>query len=252
MYNIYNNRILPKRKAHPEKGLMTLNRGDLIRWYGAFAAATAACFIWVLYRVRVTGTESYTFMMWNLFLAWIPMWAATGWHVWSKKTDKPWSKKFSLLLAAAWLVFLPNASYVATDFVHFPMVRNRGVWPWSDLFMLMLFVWTAVLLGFCSLYLFHSRVRARYGAAAGWAFCGAVILAQAAGVYVGRELRWNSWWVLTDPKRLVTDMPVFLDPGPYKFIAMAGMFCGAVYLMIYSMVYRPAGSGQMNEKGTGI
>lgn len=225
-----------------------MQRGDLFRWYAGFVLATAAGGLWVLYRVRATGTGFYTFMMWNLFLAWIPMWAATAWHLLERKGGRGMRRAAGWLLGGVWLLFLPNASYVVTDLIHFTYVRSQGFWPWSDLFMLMLFVWTSLLLGYASLYLFHQGVIRRAGRTAGWSFCTAVLLLQSMGVYVGRELRWNSWWVLTDPKRLMADLPVFLESKPYEFIAVAALFCGVGYLMVYSFLHRPAAAGRAMKR----
>ncbi|WP_438446489.1 DUF1361 domain-containing protein [Gorillibacterium sp. sgz5001074] len=217
-------------------------RSDWIRWYAGFVLATAAGCLWVLYRVKISGTGFYTFMIWNLFLAWIPMWAGTAWH-WLGTSPAGGSIRRAVrwALGGSWLLFLPNASYVVTDLIHFTYVRGKGLWPWSDLFMLVLFAWISLLLGYVSLYVFHHAVRRKYGWPAGWGFSFTVLVLQAVGVYVGRELRWNSWWVLTDPHRMLADLPVFLEPEPYRFIAMAGVFGIMGYLMIYSFLYRPGG-----------
>lgn len=224
-------------------------RGDLLRWYAGFILATAAGCFWVLFRVRVSGTGYYTFLMWNLFLAWIPMWAATARHLLGWSADRAWRRRAAgWLLGVVWLLFLPNASYVVTDMIHFTYVRGKGLWPWSDLFMLMVFVWTALLLGYSSIYIFQSGIRSRYGSLAGWVFACGVLLLQSVGVYVGRELRWNSWWVLTDPHRLMSDLPIFLEPGPYKFMAMTAVFCGVGYLMVYSFLHRPPSLGMTKKQ----
>lgn len=216
-------------------------RALLMRWYAVFAAASAAGCLWVAYRVKVSGTGFYTFMIWNLFLAWIPLWAAAA-GLWCMDRPGPTGrarKTAGIISGLIWLLFLPNSTYVVTDLIHFSYVRGAGLWPWSDLFMLVLFAWISLLLGYCSLYLLQDYIRRRFGLLRSWGFAAAALLLQAAGVFAGRELRWNSWWVLTEPARLLADMPVFLLAETYRFIGMAAVFSGVGYIMIYSFLSYP-------------
>jgi uncharacterized membrane protein len=213
-------------------------RDLVIRWYAVFILASAVSCLWVAYRVKVSETGFYTFMIWNLFLAWVPLWAATAclWCIDNSRFRSHARRMAGAVMGLIWLVFLPNAPYVVTDLIHFSYVRGDGLWPWSDLFMLVLFAWISLLLGYCSLYLLHDYMRRRYGRLSGWCFAIAALLLQAAGVFVGRELRWNSWWVLTEPARLLADLPSFLQLETYRFIGMAALFCGVGYIMIYSFL----------------
>ena len=68
-----------------------------------------------------------------------------------------------LALGAAWLVFLPNAPYVLTDFVHLGH-QHRLV----DSMILASFAFTALGLGFASLLLVQIVVTRKVGAPAGW------------------------------------------------------------------------------------
>lgn len=223
------------------------HRALAIRWYAVFAAVSAIGCIWVAYRVHVSGTGSYMFLVWNLFLAWIPFCAATACLWWLEAlTGLSGAVRGTAggLCGLLWLLFLPNAPYVVTDLIHFTYVRAEGLWPWSDLFMLVLFAWISLLLGYSSLYLLQDYIRRKLGTAAGWGFAAIVLLLQAVGVFVGRELRWNSWWVWTDPARLWADLPAFLEPETLRFIGMAAVFCGAGYILVYSFLCAPKRSGE--------
>src|ERR1700751_980768 len=116
-------------------------------------------------RMLVRGDSTYSFMAWNLFLAWIPLLlaiaAATSLRLGSRISAAP--------LLLLWLLFFPNAPYVVTDFVH---LNDIGGMPrWFDVIMLGTFAATSVAIGFVSLYLVQNLIRARYGAA--WSWIGA-------------------------------------------------------------------------------
>src|SRR5512140_3809559 len=68
-------------------------------------------------RVATSDSGRYAFLVWNLFLAWIPF--GFAWIAYSS-THLP--KIVMLLLvsvcAVLWLIFFPNAPYILTDFQH--------------------------------------------------------------------------------------------------------------------------------------
>lgn len=211
----------------------------LLLWHLLLLFASLAGFLWVQYRIHITGKGFYQFLNWNLFLAWIPFWAAS---LLKLLYEAGVGRKGGLLYMGAglvWLLFLPNAPYIVTDYIHVTYVRGPGVWPWSDILMMMHYAWTGLLLGYLSLYLIHTTAAAAYGRWLGWLMAGASTVLSSVGVYVGRELRWNSWEVITDPSKLISDIGVFLTPEPYRFIAMVMVLCALGYGTIYALIARP-------------
>jgi uncharacterized membrane protein len=53
-----------------------------------------------------------------------------------------------------WLLFLPNAPHLVTDFVYLQQFHEMPVW--YDITLLTTFAWLGLLLGFVSLYLMHA------------------------------------------------------------------------------------------------
>ena len=85
--------------------------------------------------------------MWNLFLAWIPFVCALGAYLLARRRGG----LAVVLLGSVWLLFFPNAPYMLTDFIH--LGDTPAVPLWYDALMLASFAWTALVLGFASLYL---------------------------------------------------------------------------------------------------
>lgn len=152
-----------------------------------------------LYIARAASSDSgrYNFLVWNLFLAWIPF--GFAWIAYSS-THLPKGIKVLLIgvCAALWLIFLPNAPYILTDFQH--LTRPNSEAPvWYDVIMLLWFSWNGLLLGIISLYFMQKVVAHWLGNIFSWAFVVSVTILSSLGVYVGRFLRWNSWDVMIDP-----------------------------------------------------
>ena len=102
--------------------------------------------------------------------------------------------------------------------------------------MLIWFAFTGLLLGMVSLFLMQEIVRREFGRWVGWAFVAAVAGLSAAGVYMGRFLRWNSWDFFSNP----TGMAIYTlqgarDPS-LQSIGFIGLF-GAFFLFLYITLY---------------
>ena len=156
--------------------------------------ASVLCVALELFRERHFGATGYRFLLWNLFLAWIPLVLALVAYDRYRRRVRVAGLVPALVL---WLLFLPNAPYIVTDFIHLSSASAAPLW--FDGVMVSAFAWTGVLLGFVSLYLVHAVARHRFGAAIGWSWvCGALALVSV-GVYLGRFKNWNSWDLLVRP-----------------------------------------------------
>src|SRR5581483_11753385 len=171
---------------------------------------------------------------WNLTLAWIPLVVALVVY-------DCYRRGAGLLVLspaiALWLIFLPNAPYIVTDFVH---LEPRGVPLWFDGALLSAFAQTGVLLGFVSLYLMHAVVRDRFGVPAGWLFALGALPLTSAGMYVGRFLQWNSWDVLVRPGQLLAQVAARVDQATVVHAAgltlLLTALLAATYLAFYTLV----------------
>ncbi len=165
----------------------------------------------------------YVFLCWNLFLAWIPWLAGRAFEA---SRRRPSAATLQLGWFALWLLFLPNAPYIATDLLH---LKWRPPVPlWYDLALLLAFAGTGLLLGYLSLLDVQAAVEERFGRAKGWAVAAGSLLLSGFGVYLGRFLRRNSWHVLTDPIALLRDiadrlLDPTLHPRTYGFTLVFGL-----------------------------
>ncbi len=187
----------------------------------AFGALLAWCGALLALRLARSNTYLFAFLVWNLFLAAIPFAASLAFEVLDRyRRVRPlqWAS------FAIWLLFLPNAPYIITDFVH---LKARPPIPlWYDVLMLLSCSGAGLLLGYASVMIVHRIVARHYGIVAGWATALIALFLSAFGIYLGRFLRWNSWEALTDPLPLFHDIATrLMNPmqHPATF-AVTGLF----------------------------
>jgi uncharacterized membrane protein len=209
------------------------SRRRLATILGLFAGSLF-CVALALVRDAHAGNRDFRFLIWNLFLAWIPFALAVFVY------DRWRRRQTGVLLVALggiWLLFFPNAPYIATDFVH---LRQDPLAPyWYDAVTIAAFAWVGLLLGFASLYLMQTVVRQARGALAGWLFALVAIGLGSLGIYLGRFLRLNSWDALEHPSVLPRIAhAVARDPFAYQeAIGVTLLFTAALsfaYFLLYS------------------
>jgi len=200
----------------------------------ALFAASLFCVALVVVRSVHTGNVDLRYLIWNLFLAWIPFALAVFvYDHWRRRRGGP----LLFVLGVLWLLFFPNAPYIATDFVH--LEHDPLIPYWYDAVTIAAFAWIGVLLGFASLYLMQTVVRQWRGAVAGWIFAFAAIGLGSLGIYLGRFLRLNSWDAVEHPSVLPRILhAVARDPFAYQeAIAVTVLFTAALsfaYFLLYN------------------
>ena len=189
-------------------------------------------------RILWTGQLRYGFLIWNLFLAWLPLLFAL---LACEKSRNGSGRSWRFLgLAGAWLLFFPNAPYIFTDLIH--LTRGYFAHFWVDLVLILSCALTGLVLGFLSLFLMQSVVMRMFGRAASWLFIAGVAGLSGIGMFVGRFLRLNSWDVLVKPLTLSRGIGhLAANPsGHFGSMALAGLFATFLfiaYLMLYALTH---------------
>lgn len=192
-------------------------------------ALCAWCILLLMARVWYAGHHTFAFLVWNLFLAVIPVGAAM--------VLRALSHRRGLLLArgiafVAWLSFLPNAPYLVTDLIH---LRSRPpVPPWYDLAMLATFAGTGVLLTYVSVADVEVAVTQRLGRGAGMTVAIVSLALCGPGIYLGRFLRWNTWDLVMSPDAIAGQAAAgLLDPLAYQRAWVFSVIYGASLVLGY-------------------
>jgi len=196
------------------------------------------CAILVSFRTSRVEAMDLRFLIWNLFLAWLPLAFSMAALAWARIAKGASLTVGLCVCGVAWLLLFPNAPYLMTDLIHLIFAGRwlyydvDGLLLWFDLVLVFLFTWCGMLLGYVSMNQIHAIVRHYWDSVIGWAFVIATSMLGGFGVYLGRIVRLNSWDVL-HPLRIVDDV---IDAIHYNSIAFSILF-GTLILIVYISLY---------------
>ncbi|MFN0204631.1 MAG: DUF1361 domain-containing protein [Bacteroidia bacterium] len=182
-------------------------------------------------RVAYTGTHSFLFFIWNLFLAYLPFLITS--FLQKREVIKGNSLSFYSLFSL-WFLFLPNALYLLTDLKH--IRPSPHFLFWYDLLIFIIFALSGFALALISLFQMHNLMEKRIGKTFTWIGIVFVCFANGFGVYLGRFLRWNSWDVFTNPLHLASQISKhFLFPHLYWKAWFITISFGLLFFLVYGM-----------------
>jgi len=208
----------------------------------ALALSTLVSVGLYLYADLFKSGSYYFYLDWNLFLAMLPLLFAS--LLVRLLRQQAWSSWPGIGLSVLWLGFLPNSFYMVTDYIHLPEVGNADLLFYVVLFTS--FIATGLFFGFASLVMVHRELRRRLPAPSARRVVGLVLLLCSFAIYLGRDLRWNTWDVVFNPGGLLFDISErFLNPQGYgNMIETTLLFMvllSSMYFVIWSCVRVMAG-----------
>ncbi len=181
------------------------------------------CWCVALFTMRFAraGLFGYGFLVWNLVLAIAP--AVMAAQLVNAESRGASGREQAIWLAL-WLLFLPNAPYIVTDFMH---LSSRPPVPiWFDVALLISFAGTGLALGYSSVADVQAVLTRRFGRAIGWTVATGALLLSGLGIYMGRFLRWNSWDALVRPHVM---LPQLASDLTERDTALSGTHVTLVY-----------------------
>ncbi|HET9637142.1 MAG TPA: DUF1361 domain-containing protein [Gemmatimonadaceae bacterium] len=180
--------------------LRALTRGHAPRLL-LFVMLLGWCGALLVFRFARTGSLALAFLAWNLFLAAIP--AVAAWFF-ARAMGRNSSMVQRVGWFVVWLVFLPNAPYIITDFVH--LTPQPRIPLWYDIALFVSCAGTGLLLGYTSIADVQFVIARKFSALVGWLLVFAAVVLSGFGIYLGRFLRWNSWDTVTNPRQLSVEI----------------------------------------------
>jgi uncharacterized membrane protein len=197
-----------------------------------FLSCTFSILLWLI-RFVVTGSLMHGFLIWNLFLAYVP-YRITNYL--AKAVSAIQSRIKFWFIFFTWLLFIPNSFYIITDLFH--LDEGRAAPQWYDLTLIFSFAWNGIILGILSLYKMERIIEVKFNRKIKLLFIYGIMWLNALGIYIGRYLRFNSWDIITNPFGLAADIS-YLCIHPFRnFMEWAMIFCYSVLMTFIYLVLR--------------
>ena len=194
-------------------------------------------FIGAMISVRFiySGGYSFVFLVWNLFLAWIPFAMSA---VFKKiRHSNKWKQA---AIFSVWLIFFPNALYIVTDLMHLDMETN--IPKWYDVVLLFTASVTGLIMAFVSLLRIERLLSHYFSNAKVHAIMIGILFLSSFGVYLGRFLRWNSWDIISNPLSLVYSIARrFLFPWHYVQTWVVTLMLTTLFYLMYLAIKKLPG-----------
>lgn len=176
-------------------------------------------------------------MIWNVFLAWLPL--LMVFLLVKTERKRGWASWPGILLTLLWVGFLPNSFYMVTDFIHIQDIQRVSLL--FDSIMFTSFILTGLLLGFTSLYLVHGELLKRCKPRTAGLWVGGLLLLCSFAIYLGRDLRWNTWDIFFNPGGLLFDVSdQLLHPrqhiAAFTTTLTLFVFLSSIYVVVWYLV----------------
>lgn len=187
-------------------------------------------------RVLYSGTAMYLFLIWNLFLAWLPFQLSA--LLFASKINR---RGGEYVVLACWLLFFPNALYIITDLIHLEDV-DTDVPVWFDAILLFTSSLAGLMLAFASLFKVEAFLLQKMKTAWVKPLIIACLFLGSFGVYLGRFLRWNSWDIVTHPLNLFAQISttILLPFDHHRGWGVTGVLSCLFCLLYFTIKKLPA------------
>ena len=190
-----------------------------------------------LYICRVLASDNirYWYLVWNLFLAWLPLLFGFLLVKWLQKGK--WLSAKGVGLTALWLGFLPNSFYLVTDFIHLEPTGEIGLL--FDAVLFMVFAWNGLVLGFVSVFMIHSEIKQRLPQRQTVMLVGFIFVLSSFAIYLGRFLTWNTWDIIVNPAGILVDVSDrIVKPASYPNTFTTTTLFSVTLIVMYYSIYK--------------
>ena len=196
---------------------------------------TLFCLVFMFLRNLVVGNSGYNFLIWNLFLGFVPFMVALLIQLFEKHL----SNLILVFGSFIWILFYPNAPYMITDLIHVQASSTTVIY---DTLMIFSFSLLSLFFGFYSIKLMQSVINKRLkGRKSSNKINNTIVIftlvLSSFGIYLGRILRLNSWDLFTEPFKTIGVIfehifPVTKNPETYAITIVFTLIQGFLLLLL--------------------
>ncbi len=201
-------------------------------YFRLLLVATLINLVVLFIRGKTQGTHDYDFLVWNLFLGFLPLLVA-----WILNYFEGRLSNFIFYFASfIWLIFYPNAPYMISDVIHVEGEINSITRIFNGLIIFSLAM-LSLFYGFLSIKIMHRLFENKLNKK--WANVSLflALLLSCLAFYMGRIIRLNSWQVITEPLVVIRETIEGLFPiGAHLDAYVLMLLFGGIQYMLLQMM----------------
>lgn len=193
----------------------------------------------LLFMIRVFEAQNirFWFLLWNLVLAWVPL--AIVLFIRERLKTTLWMAWQNIALTILWVGFLPNSFYIVSDLIHLHATGEVSII--FDAVMFMSFIFNGFVAGFASVFLIHNMLLTRFKREYVHGIVAFVLLLCSFAIYLGRNLRWNTWDILVNPAGILFDVSErvinpFSHSEVFSTTALFFVLLGSIYTVAWQFL----------------
>ncbi len=205
----------------------------IIKLFNSNRKINSVLFLFTIYslmllvvRAKLTNSIYLFFLVWNLFLAFIP-YLFISYLKTQINIQKSKIKTLSLLFL--WLLFLPNSFYILTDLIH--LSQSSSHLFWFDLVVISSYALIGFTLGIVSLIEFENIIKTYTTPLITNLLMPIISFLCGIGIYLGRILRYNSWDIISNPFEIVR--AIFISVSSAHALLFSFYFGVYIYLFLF-------------------
>ncbi|UAB75831.1 DUF1361 domain-containing protein [Mesoflavibacter sp. SCSIO 43206] len=204
---------------------------DQSKIFSTFIGLSVFSLFILMIRMKLTGSYYYLFLVWNLFLAFIPFAISTYLSFQQKLNNIT-----IIIISMVWLLFLPNAPYIVTDLFHLQYSHPNRIW--LDVLTISAFAVTGMYFFYQSLLTMETIFKKKFGKTTSTYITPLLIVLVAFGVYLGRYLRFNSWEIISQPLSIFESITsiIFNPKTHYNALLFTALF--ALFLAVFYYAFK--------------
>ena len=202
-----------------------------IKICGIYLVISFLACVLVAYRAILFGESAYAFLVWNLFLAWIPFALAGLMNFLYLRYRGALGFLLTIPVCIFWLLFFPNALNMLTLYsgTVFSISSGVSLKEWYDFIMFSLIILEGFLLGFVSLRIVQNIVHKVLNTFWSWVFVVFVCFTSGYAIYLGRFIRLNSWDIWKAPWHFFKAVWASGNSDTFGFVLMFAAFLFFIY-----------------------
>jgi uncharacterized membrane protein len=191
-------------------------------------------FILVMLRIIIFGKYSLIYLLWNIFLAFLPFMISS--IMFNFANEKKLKTIIFFIFGIVWLLLIPNSPYIITDLIHIGEIRKVPLL--FDSFLIFGSASLGLLLGMHSMYDMERIIKMKFKKNVNILMITIFAFIIGFGVFLGRFLRFNSWDVFASPVSILNGIKEIFSNRSETVESLLYTVLFSVFILVFYLAWK--------------